>query len=133
MAVMAVMLVMLEVLEVLEVPKIITKRKFKVRLLPHRHSFYQFCFCCHHLPSVVSCPSFLLSVRRLNHCIMSLLYLSFRCSRMTLTREFFDALSAMHSAAATMTHLLQSYTSTGKVSMQPGEMQSLIGAAMALF
>jgi hypothetical protein len=45
----------------------------------------------------------------------------------------FVTLSAMHSAAATMTHLLQSYTSTGKVSMQPGEMQSLIGAAMALF
>jgi hypothetical protein len=39
--------------------------------------------------------------------------------------------TAMHSAATTIMRLLQSYSSTGKVDLQPGEMQGLISTAMS--
>ncbi|KAG1725478.1 uncharacterized protein EDB91DRAFT_1168171 [Suillus paluster] len=40
---------------------------------------------------------------------------------------------AMQSAAATAMRLMGEYKSTGKVNMQPGEMQKLMGVAMSLF
>ncbi|KAG1727698.1 hypothetical protein EDB19DRAFT_1749106 [Suillus lakei] len=40
---------------------------------------------------------------------------------------------AMQSAAATAMRLMGEYKSTGKVNMQPGEMQKLMGLAMSLF
>lgn len=40
---------------------------------------------------------------------------------------------AMQTAAATAMRMMGEYKSTGKVNMQPGEMQKLMGLAMSLF
>jgi hypothetical protein len=40
---------------------------------------------------------------------------------------------AMQSAATTAMRLMAEYKSTGKVNMEPGEMQKLMGLAMTLF
>jgi len=42
-------------------------------------------------------------------------------------------LIAMQVAAATAMRMMTEYKSTGKVDMQPGEMQKLMGLAMSLF
>lgn len=40
---------------------------------------------------------------------------------------------AMQTAGATAMRMMTEYKSTGKVNMQPGEMQKLMGLAMSLF
>jgi hypothetical protein len=49
-----------------------------------------------------------------------------------IVRLTMDSGIAMHTAAATIIRLLQSYNSSGKMDLQPGDMQALIGAASSL-
>ena len=57
----------------------------------------------------------------------------FTFSLLRAKRHDFFTHTAMHAAASTAMRLATQYKTTGRISFQHGEMQSLISAAMALF
>ena len=66
-------------------------------------------------------------LRKLTVCLSTRFVAAF----MPMTKRFASNL-AMHSAAATAMRLCGQYKTTGKVNLQPGEVQNLMGAAMSL-